>query len=71
MASYDSDESMSDDEYGTSTNVLLGYPSKEETDDAVSHLGGEPVRCFLTILCSKRQGRRRSKVRKWSDSPLT
>jgi len=42
MDSYDSDSS--DDESAfTGTNVLLGYASKESTDDSVSHLGGIPV----------------------------
>lgn len=44
MASYDSDDSLSDDDQsGTSTNVLLGYATKEPVDDAISQLGGEPV----------------------------
>lgn len=38
---YDSDSS--DGEY-ESTNVLLGYASKEAGDDTISHLGGHPVR---------------------------
>ncbi|KAF2144814.1 uncharacterized protein K452DRAFT_223090 [Aplosporella prunicola CBS 121167] len=44
MAPYDSDSSGddSDGEY-TETNVLLGYASKEPTDDPVSQLGGYPT----------------------------
>lgn len=44
MPSKDSDSS--DEETGsfTTTNVLLGYASKEPTDDAFSQLGGYPVR---------------------------
>ena len=43
MATKDSDSS--DDESGsfTTTNVLLGYASKEATDDEFSQLGGYPV----------------------------
>ncbi|KZF18866.1 hypothetical protein L228DRAFT_286361 [Xylona heveae TC161] len=41
MASYDSDSSMDDENY-TETNVLLGYASKEPTDDSESQLGGYP-----------------------------
>jgi len=41
MASYDSDSS--DDENYTETTVLLGYASKDPTDDTVSQLGGYPV----------------------------
>ncbi|KAF2835822.1 PDCD2_C domain-containing protein, partial [Patellaria atrata CBS 101060] len=39
MISYDSDST--DEEY-TETGVLLGYPSKEPTEDTFSHLGGQP-----------------------------
>ncbi|KAK8204120.1 programmed cell death protein 2 [Phyllosticta capitalensis] len=42
MASYDSDSSGDDDNY-TETNVLLGYASKEPTDDEFSQLGGYPT----------------------------
>lgn len=44
MPPYDSDSSGADDdgEY-TETNVLLGYASKEPSDDAISQLGGTPV----------------------------
>ena len=43
MAPNDSDSS--DDESGsfTTTNVMLGYASKEPTDDAFSQLGGYAV----------------------------
>ena len=45
MVSYDSDSSAENpDDYAT-TNVLLGYASKEPTDDPISQLGGRPV-CF-------------------------
>lgn len=44
MTSYDSDSSLDDDEQGgTSTNVLLGYATREAVDDSISQLGGEPV----------------------------
>lgn len=44
MAAYDSDSDLSDagDSF-TETNVLLGYASKEATDDTTSQLGGHPV----------------------------
>lgn len=40
-----SDNESSDDETDafTTTNVLLGYASKEPTDDLFSQLGGYPV----------------------------
>lgn len=40
-----SDNESSDDETDTftTTNVLLGYASKEPTDDSFSQLGGHPV----------------------------
>lgn len=45
MNSYDSDSSLDDDDQsGTSTNVLLGYATKDAVDDSISQLGGEPVR---------------------------
>ena len=45
MVTYDSDSSVEDaDDYAT-TKVLLGYASKEPTDDSVSQLGGRAV-CF-------------------------
>lgn len=43
MASYESDSSLDDAPDYTETNVLLGYASKDPTDDLVSHLGGHPV----------------------------
>ncbi|KAJ9655675.1 hypothetical protein H2201_008755 [Coniosporium apollinis] len=42
MASYDSDSSAGEDDY-TQTNVLLGYATKEPTDDPVNQLGGHPT----------------------------
>lgn len=45
MPPYDSDDG--DDESiqdYTETKVLLGYAEEEARDDAISHLGGEPVR---------------------------
>lgn len=44
MDPYDSDSSGLEDGDYTETGVLLGYASKEPTDDAISHLGGQPVR---------------------------
>ncbi len=43
MAPYDSDSSVGEDDEYTETNVLLGYASKEPSDDTVSRLGGRPV----------------------------
>lgn len=43
MAPYDSDSSGAEEDDYTETNVLLGYASKEPTDDTISHLGGRPV----------------------------
>jgi hypothetical protein len=43
MDSYDSDSSAGEDVPYTETSALLGYPSKEPTDDSISHLGGNPV----------------------------
>jgi hypothetical protein len=40
----DSDSSLEDLSEFTRTNVNLGYASKEATGDAISHLGGFPVR---------------------------
>ena len=36
-----------DEDYGDfeTTDVVLGYAVKEETNDKLSHLGGEPVGC--------------------------
>lgn len=43
MPPYDSESSDDGDDY-TETNVLLGYATKDATADAVSHIGGAPVR---------------------------
>ncbi|KAL9616702.1 MAG: hypothetical protein Q9160_008455 [Pyrenula sp. 1 TL-2023] len=42
MTNVDIDDSLSDQEEYTETNVLLGYASKEPIDDTTSHLGGHP-----------------------------
>ncbi|KAK4957751.1 hypothetical protein LTR66_007265 [Elasticomyces elasticus] len=42
MTTYDGESSASEDGGGTETNVLLGYASKEPTDDTISQLGGYP-----------------------------
>lgn len=42
MADYDSDSSLSDASNDISTNVILGYASKDATDDTFSQLGGSP-----------------------------
>ncbi|KAH8724609.1 programmed cell death protein 2 [Phaeosphaeriaceae sp. PMI808] len=42
MAPYDSDSSDEGEGY-TETNVLLGYATKDSTNDTVSHLGGAPT----------------------------
>ena len=44
MAHNASDTSDDDDVSFTTTNVMLGYASKEPTDDNFSQLGGYPVR---------------------------
>lgn len=51
MDQYDSDSSGLEDagDY-TETGVLLGFPSKEPTDDTISHLGGWPVSFFQFSL---------------------
>lgn len=46
MADYDSDSSLEDASEYTETGVLLGYATKEPTDDTISHFGGHPV-CTL------------------------
>ena len=51
MSGYESDSSASEDDY-TETNVLLGYASKESTDDSISQLGGHPV-CDMTFSTSE------------------
>ena len=43
MAHYESDSSDEGPDNYTTTNVLLGYASKEPTDDSISQLGGRPV----------------------------
>lgn len=47
MAPYDSDSSGGEEDDFTETNVLLGYASKEASDDTISYLGGRPVRLSL------------------------
>ena len=44
MALYESESSEDDPTSFTTTNVLLGYASKELTDDGISQLGGQPVK---------------------------
>lgn len=44
MSQYDSDSSDGEDGDYTETGVLLGYASKEPTEDSISQLGGYPVR---------------------------
>lgn len=43
MASVNSDSSDEETDSYSTTNVLLGYASKEPTDDPSSQLGGQPV----------------------------
>ncbi|RFU32495.1 hypothetical protein B7463_g3810, partial [Scytalidium lignicola] len=43
MAPYDSDSSEGEDGDYTETNVLLGYASKEPSEDTISHIGGRPT----------------------------
>ncbi|MCJ1285768.1 hypothetical protein MMC26_005109 [Xylographa opegraphella] len=43
MAPQDSDSSDEDTESFTTTDVLLGYASKEPTGDIISQLGGRPI----------------------------
>lgn len=43
MADYDSDSSLEENSEYTETGVLLGYATKDSTDDSISHLGGHPV----------------------------
>ena len=49
MALHESDSSDEDVDDYTTTNVLLGYASKEPTDDTISRLGGHPV-CGTSIV---------------------
>jgi len=46
MPPYESESSDEGEEY-TETNVLLGYATKDTTGDAISHIGGAPVRLRL------------------------
>jgi hypothetical protein len=46
----DSDSSIDDAGDYTETNVLLGYASKESTEDSVSQLGGYPVNYIFVLL---------------------
>ena len=43
MPPYESESSDEGEDY-TETNVLLGYATKDATGDAISHIGGAPVR---------------------------
>ncbi len=43
MADYESDSSGAEGGDYTETNVLLGYASKDPSDDTISYLGGRPV----------------------------
>ncbi|KAJ8105977.1 hypothetical protein OPT61_g9845 [Boeremia exigua] len=43
MPPYESESSDEGEDY-TETNVLLGYATKDATGDAISHIGGTPVR---------------------------
>jgi pre-rRNA-processing protein TSR4 len=49
MPPYDSESSDEGEDY-TETNVLLGYATEDATGDAVSHLGGAPVRLHPSSL---------------------
>lgn len=49
MPTYDSESSDGEDGTYTETSTLLGYSSKEPTDDIISQLGGQPVRNILTF----------------------
>lgn len=46
MAPHDDGSSDEDADDYTTTNVVLGYASKEPTDDPISQLGGRPVGSF-------------------------
>jgi pre-rRNA-processing protein TSR4 len=52
MPPYDSESSGEDDDY-TETKVLLGYATEDATGDAVSHLGGSPVRSFTPVVYAR------------------
>lgn len=45
MAPVNYDSDSSDEGELQSTNVLLGYASKDADEDTISRLGGYPVRC--------------------------
>ena len=47
---YDSESSNAGDDGFAATGILLGYASKEATDDSFSQLGGRPVRRSLQQL---------------------
>jgi pre-rRNA-processing protein TSR4 len=49
MPPYDSESSDEGEDY-TETNVLLGYATEDATGDAVSHLGGAPVRLYSSSV---------------------
>ena len=65
MTSIDGDSSDEDSGNFAATNVLLGYASKEPTDDSFSQLGGQPVSApdrpnlseIPAVLTSIRHGR--------------
>lgn len=50
MAHNDSDSSDDNGGSFTTTNVMLGYASREPTDDNFSQLGGYPVRASSSFL---------------------
>ena len=52
MAHNASDSSDDDDVSFATTNVMLGYASKEPTDDNFSQLGGYPVRALRFLANS-------------------
>ena len=50
MSPNDSDSSDNESGSFTTTNILLGYASKEPTDDDFNQLGGYPVRPYSAVL---------------------
>ena len=50
MPPNDSESSDNESETYTTTSILLGYASKEPTDDDFNQLGGYPVRQFSPLL---------------------
>lgn len=52
MPPYDSESSDEGEDY-TETKVLLGYATEDATGDAVSHIGGVPVRLFPSFYLPK------------------